>query len=83
MVADKASFDKVISTAKTAFATSCAVANLSKGVLSFWFFRKFGSKFLVYSPSTKPGDTETTLILGANARAKERVIESKAAFDAQ
>lgn len=36
-----------------------------------------------YSPSTQPGETETTRIAGASALARERVIESTAAFDAQ
>ena len=36
-----------------------------------------------YSPSTQPGETDSTRTAGAKARASERVMESTAAFDAQ
>ena len=42
-----------------------------------------GGKLFAYSPKTQPGDTETTRIVGANALAKERVMLSIAAFEAQ
>jgi hypothetical protein len=35
------------------------------------------------SVSTAPGEIDKTRIFGANARPKDRVIESSAAFDAQ
>ena len=69
--------------ASTASATSAGVANRRSGVASRWPSNTPAGNDDAYSPSTHPGDTDTTRIVGASERPSDRVIESSAAFDAQ
>ena len=69
--------------ARTASATSSGSAKRLSGVLSSCSDRHAGSRLLMKSVSTTPGDTETTRIRGASARANESVMAFIAAFDAQ
>ena len=63
-------------TAQTVSATSSGTANRSRGVPSICACIQAGSKCFAYSPSTNPGDTDTTRIFGAKARPNDRESES-------
>ena len=70
-------------TARTAAATSSGDASRPSGVRASCSSRQAGSSDRMKPVSTTPGETETTRIRGASARASERVTLSSAAFEAQ
>src|ERR1700680_3906304 len=74
---------RFFTSATTAGAPSLGEASRLSGVRSNCSSRQRWSIDFMKSVSTRPGETDTTRIRGARARASDLVMLSTAAFDAQ
>src|SRR6516164_9729758 len=74
---------RVVIAATTALATSLGVAKRPSGVRAACSSCQAGSIDFTNSVSTRAGETETTRMRGASARASDFVMLSTAAFEAQ
>ena len=72
-----------VAAATTASATSCGSASRLSGVREACSSRQPTSSDLTKSVSARPGETYSTRIAGATARASDWVMLSTAALDAQ